>query len=92
MVDRIVLAKKLASLALMPPTILMGASLPVLAAQVADDPDRIGGKVGGLYAINIFGAVVGVFLLYMQAARRLPLRSPTRRRVRRRRRLVRASP
>lgn len=46
---------------LLPPTVLMGASLPVLARQVADDPDRIGGKVGTLYAINTFGAVVGVF-------------------------------
>jgi len=47
---------------LLPPTVLMGASLPVLARQVADDPERIGGEVGGLYAINIFGAVAGVFL------------------------------
>jgi spermidine synthase len=47
---------------LLPPTILMGASLPVLARQVADDPKRIGGKVGFLYAINTFGAVLGVFV------------------------------
>ena len=44
------------------PTILMGASLPVLARQVADDRERIGGKVGGLYAVNIFGAIAGVFI------------------------------
>lgn len=49
-------------LVLLPPTVLMGASLPVLARQIADDPDHIGGKVGGLYAINIFGAVAGVFI------------------------------
>lgn len=47
---------------LLPPTMLMGASLPVLARQVADDPDRIGGKVGALYAINTFGAILGVFV------------------------------
>ncbi len=47
---------------LLPPTALMGASLPVLARQVADDPLRIGGKVGGLYAVNTFGAVAGVFV------------------------------
>jgi len=47
---------------LLPPTVLMGASLPVLARQVADDPQRIGGKVGALYAVNTFGAVLGVFL------------------------------
>jgi len=47
---------------LLPPTVLMGASLPVLARQIADDPERIGGKVGFLYAINTFGAVLGVFI------------------------------
>jgi spermidine synthase len=47
---------------LLPPTILMGASLPVLAREVADDPRRIGGKVGLLYAINTFGAVAGTFI------------------------------
>jgi len=47
---------------LLPPTVLMGASLPLLAREVADDPDRIGGKVGRLYAINTFGAVAGVFV------------------------------
>ncbi len=50
------------AIVLLPPTVLMGASLPVLARQVADDPERIGGKVGGLYAINVFGAVLGVFV------------------------------
>jgi spermidine synthase len=50
------------ALILLPPTVLMGASLPVLARQVADDPDRIGGKVGLLYAINTFGAVLGTFI------------------------------
>jgi spermidine synthase len=47
---------------LLPPTVMMGATLPVLARQVADDPERIGGKVGTLYAINTFGAVAGTFL------------------------------
>jgi spermidine synthase len=50
------------ALILLPPTVLMGASLPVLARQVADDPDRIGGKVGLLYAINTLGAVLGTFI------------------------------
>jgi len=50
------------ALILLPPTVLMGASLPVLARQIADDPDRIGGKVGLLYAINTFGAVLGTFI------------------------------
>lgn len=47
---------------LLPPTVMMGATLPMLAREVADDPQRIGGKVGGLYAINTFGAVAGVFV------------------------------
>ncbi|HKQ60149.1 MAG TPA: fused MFS/spermidine synthase, partial [Candidatus Polarisedimenticolaceae bacterium] len=50
------------ALVLLPPTVLMGASLPLLAAEVADDERRIGGKVGGLYAVNTFGAVAGTFL------------------------------
>ncbi len=50
------------AIVLLPPTVLMGASLPVLSRQVADDPDRIGGKVGFLYAVNTFGAVMGVFV------------------------------
>lgn len=47
---------------LLPPTVLMGATLPLLAREIADDPQRIGGKVGGLYAINTVGAVSGVFV------------------------------
>ena len=47
---------------LLPPTVLMGASLPVLSREVADDETRIGGKVGHLYAINTFGAVAGTFI------------------------------
>ncbi len=47
---------------LLPPTFLMGASLPVLARQIAGDPDRVGGEVGALYATNTFGAMAGTFL------------------------------
>lgn len=47
---------------LLPPTVMMGATLPILSRQIADDPKRIGGKVGMLYAINTFGAVAGTFL------------------------------
>ncbi len=50
------------ALILLPPTTLMGASLPVLSRAVADDPQRIGGNVGTLYAVNTFGAVLGTFL------------------------------
>jgi spermidine synthase len=49
------------AIVLLPPTVMMGATLPILARQIADDPERIGGKVGTLYAINTFGAVAGTF-------------------------------
>lgn len=47
------------SLVLLPPTVLMGATLPALSRYVASDERRIGGQVGALYAINTFGAVLG---------------------------------
>jgi len=60
---------------LLPPTVLMGASLPVLARQIADDPLRIGGKVGTLYAVNTFGAVAGTFLAGFVAIPAIGVRS-----------------
>lgn len=44
---------------ILPPTILMGASLPLLCSQVSDEPRRIAGSVGVLYAANTLGAAVG---------------------------------
>jgi spermidine synthase len=43
---------------LLPPTILMGATLPALARWVKSD-EKQAGTIGRLYAINIIGAVVG---------------------------------
>lgn len=54
----------LCSIILLPPTVLMGATLPILSRRVVDksaELKRLGAKVGGLYAVNTFGAVVGVF-------------------------------
>jgi spermidine synthase len=48
-----------AALVLILPTALMGATLPVLASYYARDPHRIGLRVGSLYALNTFGAVIG---------------------------------
>jgi spermidine synthase len=45
---------------LMPPTILMGASLPALSRWVKVD-DRQVSSIGRLYASNILGAVLGAF-------------------------------
>lgn len=41
------------------PTMLMGASLPVIAKLLVDRLEAIGRRVGNLYAINTFGAVLG---------------------------------
>jgi len=42
------------------PTTLMGGTLPVLAQALARDERGLRGTVGGLYAVNTFGAVLGV--------------------------------
>jgi spermidine synthase len=44
------------------PTALMGATLPVLASYYARDLARIGLRVGSLYSVNTFGAVLGAAL------------------------------
>lgn len=49
-------------LALLPPTLLMGLSLPLLARAVAADADGIASEVGLLYGVNTLGAAVGTFL------------------------------
>jgi spermidine synthase len=47
---------------LLPPTILMGGTLPVLSRVFATPGGEHSGPVGRLYAINTFGAVAGTFL------------------------------
>ncbi|MFQ5671960.1 MAG: fused MFS/spermidine synthase [Nitrospinales bacterium] len=44
---------------LLVPTAFMGATLPALSKFVARDTAFIGRDVGGLYAVNTFGAVLG---------------------------------
>ncbi|MBD3368286.1 MAG: MFS transporter [Candidatus Eisenbacteria bacterium] len=51
----------ISGLVLLVPTTLMGATLPVLSKYMARRFDRVGESVGGLYAINTLGAVVGSF-------------------------------
>ncbi len=48
-----------ATLVLIVPTALMGATLPVLSSFYVRDVGRIGLRVGSLYALNTFGAVLG---------------------------------
>lgn len=49
-------------LALFLPTICMGGTLPLLAAHFKRSSEHIGKEIGKLYAINTFGAVLGVCL------------------------------
>ena len=42
------------------PTILMGATLPVLSKYVEEGYGNVGKKVGLLYAVNTLGAVIGI--------------------------------
>jgi len=44
---------------MLPPTVLMGGTLPVLAKQVVHSSDKLGVRLGSLYGWNTLGAVVG---------------------------------
>jgi len=52
----------LAAVVLLPPTTLMGATLPILGRAVVDDARLAGARVGTLYAVNTWGAVAGTAL------------------------------
>ena len=47
---------------LLVPTILMGATLPVLCKYAVREIDSAGWAVGRLYAVNTFGGAVGAFI------------------------------
>lgn len=49
----------LAGVALLVPTTLMGATLPILIRAFCRTPERVGRETGRLYAINTVGAVLG---------------------------------
>jgi spermidine synthase len=44
------------------PTTMMGATLPLLSKALTSNLGQVGHRVGGLYALNTIGAVLGVFL------------------------------
>ncbi len=46
----------------MAPTVLMGATLPVLSRFLVTGQGRVGAQLSTLYSINTFGAVTGVLL------------------------------
>ena len=47
---------------LVAPTVLMGATLPLLSRFFVSRMDHLGGRVGDLYAVNTLGAVAGCAL------------------------------
>ncbi len=52
----------ISALLLLVPTILMGSTLPLLGGYVTSLEDRVGHRVGRLYALNTLGAALGCFL------------------------------
>jgi spermidine synthase len=52
----------LAAVVVLPPTFLMGGTLPAIARAVVGRIDSIGREVGTLYALNTAGAVLGTLL------------------------------
>ena len=52
----------IAAVLLLPPTFLMGGTLPVLSRFVVRERERLGRGLGLLYAVNTLGAVLGSFL------------------------------
>lgn len=51
-----------AFIAIIIPTLLMGAIFPLVVRVITDDPGRLGRNVGSLYALNTIGGVLGSFL------------------------------
>ena len=48
-------------LALLPPTVLMGMSLPFLVRAVVNDVEAASRRIGWLYGVNVLGAATGAF-------------------------------
>jgi spermidine synthase len=49
-------------LAMLPPTLLMGGTFPVVAKLYAGNTKGIGANIGKIYAFNTIGAILGSFL------------------------------
>jgi len=63
--------------ALLPPTILMGTSLPLLARAMVAEARTAGSTIGFLYAVNILGAAAGAVLTPWVLVRLLGIRGAT---------------
>lgn len=57
-----VLRVSMATVVMVVPTTLMGATLPIITKHFVQQPREIGEKVGLLYGLNTLGAVLGCFL------------------------------
>lgn len=62
---------------LLPPTFLMGVSLPLLARATVADPHRAGRTLGILYGVNLLGAAAGAALAPMVLIRYFGIRGAT---------------
>ncbi|MEW6269686.1 MAG: fused MFS/spermidine synthase, partial [Thermodesulfobacteriota bacterium] len=58
---RAVLRALLIAAVILPPTVLIGTTLPLLCSQLRAEPGRIVGSVGLLYGVNTLGAALGCF-------------------------------
>ncbi len=47
---------------LLPPTMLMGGTLPVMGKMVTESLERVGLSISSIYAFNTYGAMAGSFL------------------------------
>jgi predicted membrane-bound spermidine synthase len=57
-----VLQLLLGALVLLPPTILMGTTMPALAVELDKKKDSLGRSIAALYAVNTLGAAAGAIL------------------------------
>ena len=63
-------------LLVMAPTLLMGATLPVLTRVLVRRAGALGGRLSSLYAVNTFGAVCGVLLTGFYLIGRFGIHAP----------------
>lgn len=49
----------LTAVILLPPTIFMGATLPLLSRAVSENPEASSARIGALYSANLLGAIAG---------------------------------
>ncbi|HEV2448240.1 MAG TPA: fused MFS/spermidine synthase [Candidatus Sulfopaludibacter sp.] len=64
--------------AILPPTILWGASFPLACASVSSDRDDPSGLVGAVYAANTFGAILGALVVSLSLVPAIGTQNSTR--------------